>query len=195
MAQSNVYSLNVVGYVNTPLVGGGQFTAVANPLNSTNNTLLGVFSGLPSGSQVQVWNYGIQDFNVYTKTSTSFTSGGATIPFVPGQAVFVKILGAGVTNTFVGEVMQGSLTNSVAAGFNMVGSIVPQSGLATTDLGLQPPNGTQLQQWDTAIQDFHVHTKTSTSWTSGEPTLNVGEGFFLKLLAGNYDWVRNFTVQ
>src|SRR5678810_1239027 len=72
MAQSNVYSLNVVGYVNRTFVGGGLFSLTANPLNTTNNTLAGIFGGaavgLPSGSQVQVWNYGTQDFDLYNKT-------------------------------------------------------------------------------------------------------------------------------
>src|SRR6185369_1228000 len=77
MAQSNVYSLNVVGYVNRTFVGGGLFSLTSNPLNTTNNTLAGIFGangvGLPSGSQVQAWNYGTQDFDVYGKT-----------PFPPG---------------------------------------------------------------------------------------------------------------
>src|SRR6185369_17551314 len=72
MAQSNVYSLNVVGYVNRTFVGGGLFSLTANPLNTTNNTLGGVFglpgTGVPNGTQVQAWNYGAQDFVVYTKS-------------------------------------------------------------------------------------------------------------------------------
>ena len=51
LAQSNVYSLNVVGYVNKTLTGGSLFSVVNNPLNTTNNTLAGIFgaggTGLP----------------------------------------------------------------------------------------------------------------------------------------------------
>jgi hypothetical protein len=201
MAQSNVYSLNVVGYVNRTFVGGGLFTCAANPLNTTNNTLAGVFGGagvgLPTGSQVQVWNPGTQDFSIYGKIPilTGWGSGGATVPFAPGQAVFVKspVSGTDYTNTYVGEVMQGSLTNSTGANFNLVGSITPQAGLATA-LSLVPAPGAQVQQWDVVNQSLVVHGKTPIGWSGGEPNIEVGEGFFLKNNTP-YGWVQNFTVQ
>ena len=46
MAQSsNVYSLNVVGYVNVPVYGGGQYNMICNPLNNANNNITNLFSG------------------------------------------------------------------------------------------------------------------------------------------------------
>jgi hypothetical protein len=197
MAQSNVYSLNVVGYVNRTFVGGGLFSLTANPLNTTNNTLGGIFgapgSGVPNGTQVQKWDYALQDFVGYTKSPFGWSGGGATVPFAPGTGVFVKIAGADYTNTYVGEVMQGSLTNSTGINFNLIGSITPQAGLATA-LSLVPPSSTQVQQWLSGAQDFGVHTKSPFGWSGGEPTFEVGEGFFLKGV-GPYDWVQNFTVQ
>src|ERR1051325_7668433 len=44
MAQSNVYSLNVVGYYNV-VIPGGTKVMLANQLNTTNNTLAGVLPG------------------------------------------------------------------------------------------------------------------------------------------------------
>ncbi len=41
MAQSNVYSLNIVGYVNVPLVTG--FNLIANPLDNGTNDLASLF--------------------------------------------------------------------------------------------------------------------------------------------------------
>ena len=204
LAQSNVYSLNVVGYVNKTLTGGSLFTLINNPLNTTNNTLAGIFGaggvGLPSGSQVQVWDYGTQDFIAYTKqpVGPGFSGGGATVPFPVGKGVFVKINTVGdYTNTFVGEVLQGNLTNATLANFNLIGSLVPQAGLASADLGLNPAPGAQVQRWDVGIQDFVISTKTPVvnGWSgAGQPNLAVGEGFFLKNNTP-YDWVRNFTVQ
>jgi hypothetical protein len=205
MAQSNVYSLNVVGYVNRTFTGGGLFTLTANPLNTTNNTLGGVFGGagvgLPTGSQVQVWNPATQDFSIFGKipVGTGWGNGGSppvngsTVPFAPGQGVFVKISGANFTNTYVGEVMQGSLTNSTGANFNLVGSMTPQAGLASA-LSLAPAAGAQVQQWDVVNQGLVVHGKTPIGWSGGEPNIEVGEGFFLKNNAP-YSWVQNFTVQ
>jgi hypothetical protein len=202
MAQSNVYSLNVVGYVNYTFVGGGLFTATANPLNTSSNTLAGIFgtgspaTGLPPGTSVQVWDTTAQDFVSYTKTPVGSGWGAnATVPIVPGKGVFVKVNTAGnYTNTYVGEVLQGSLTNSTVANFNLIGNMVPDSGLATA-VNLVPAPGAQVQKWSVALQDFVTSSKTPIGWSgAGEPSFVPGEGFFLKNGAA-YDWVRNFTVQ
>jgi hypothetical protein len=202
MAQSNVYSLNVVGYVNYTFVGGGLFTATANPLNTSSNTLAGIFgtgspaTGLPPGTSVQVWDTTAQDFVSYTKTPVGSGWGAnAAVPIVPGKGVFIKINTAGdYTNTYVGEVLQGSLTNKTVANFNLIGNMVPDSGLATA-VNLVPAPGAQVQKWSVALQDFVTSSKTPIGWSgAGEPSFVPGEGFFLKNGAA-YDWVRNFTVQ
>jgi hypothetical protein len=140
-----------------------------------------------------MWNQGTQDFSLYSKTPAGFNNSGNTVPFAPGQGAFVKVTGANYTNTYVGEVLQGSLTNSTGANFNLVGSITPQAGLATA-LNLVPANGAQVQQWDVNTQSLSVHGKTPAGWSGGEPNIAVGEGFFLKNNAP-YSWVQNFTVQ
>jgi hypothetical protein len=202
MAQSNVYSLNVVGYVNYTFVGGGLFTATASPLNTSSNTLAGIFgtgnplTGLPAGSQVQAWSYALQDFVPYTKTPVGSGWGAnAAVPIVPGQGVFVKINTAGnYTNTYVGEVLQGNLTNNTLVNFNLIGNMVPDSGTAT-QVGLVPAPGAQVQKWSTSLQDFVLSSKTPLGWSgAGEPSFVPGDGFFLKNNTA-YPWVRNFTVQ
>src|SRR5437899_2710664 len=61
-AQSNVYSLNVVGYVNVALVGGaggGTFTMIANPLNRTDangNNITNLFKTPQDSDQIYRWN-------------------------------------------------------------------------------------------------------------------------------------------
>jgi hypothetical protein len=199
MAQSNVYSLNVVGYVNKTLLGAGRYTAVANPLNTTNNTLGSLLGGIPAGSSVQKWNPSIADFDVYNKTGFGVgwsPASGATASLNPGEGVFVLTPGASgdITNTFVGEVLQGNLTISLVTGFNMIGNKVPDSGAANT-IGLVPPTGSSLQKWNEAVQDFEVFNKTSfgIGWSPSVPNINVAEGFFINAVSP-YDWVRNFTV-
>ncbi len=60
VAQQNVYSQNVVGYVNKVFTGGGNYTAIANPLNTTNNTLAGLLGGSyrKFGAEVGHWHSG-----------------------------------------------------------------------------------------------------------------------------------------
>jgi hypothetical protein len=150
---------------------------------------------LPAGTQVQVWDYALQDFVPYTKQpiGDGWSGTGESVPFAPGQAVFVKITGSSVTNTFVGEVLQGNLTNNTLANFNLIGNMVPDSGTATA-VGLVPAAGAQVQKWDVTAQDFVLSSKTPIGWSgAGEPNFVPGDGFFLKNNTP-YSWVRNFTV-
>ena len=105
MAQ-NVYSINVVGYVNKTFTGGGRYTAAANPLNSTNNTISGL--GLKAHCQshkILKWNTGIADFNTYTKVTGVWSPTPAAVTMKPGEGMLVYLPAAsgGFTNTFVGE--------------------------------------------------------------------------------------------
>jgi hypothetical protein len=201
MAQSNVYSVNVVGYVNKVLVGGNKYTAVANPLNTTNNTLGSLFggvgTGLPSGSQVLKWSPGSANFAVYSKVP--FGNGwsptnGVTATLNPGEGCLIKIVGSDYTNTFVGEVLQGSLTNSLLAGYQLIGNMVPDSG-PVTNLSLALPSGSTLLKWNSLGQNWSVFNKVpfSSGWTPSVPSIDVGEGFMVNA-ASPYNWVRNFTV-
>src|SRR5882672_2501980 len=52
LAQSNVYSLNVVGYVNVPTTGAGNFNMMANPLNNANNGITNLFATAQDGDQI-----------------------------------------------------------------------------------------------------------------------------------------------
>jgi hypothetical protein len=202
MAQSNVYSVNVVGYVNKVLAGNGKYTAVANPLNTTNNTLAGIFGGagvgLPRGSQVLKWSPGDANFAIYGKVAfgSGWTGGGATASINPGEGclIFIPAASGDYTNTFVGEVLQGALTNSLATGYQMIGNKVPDSGPVTT-LGFVPPNNSQLLKWDGTSQNWVIYGKVAfgSGWTPSVPSIDVAEGFMVNA-NGAYQWVRNFTV-
>ncbi len=57
MAQSsNVFSVNIVGYVNVVAKGNGAFTLIANPLNAATNDLNTIAAGIPNKSTAQIWN-------------------------------------------------------------------------------------------------------------------------------------------
>src|SRR5260370_38547070 len=107
MAQSNVYSLNVVGYINTALTGPG-YTMIANQLDSGNNVFSNFFQGLPSGTQVIKWNTNTASFNIASRTLVApgwNPAAAANSTLNPGEACFIKLTGASRTNTFVGNVM------------------------------------------------------------------------------------------
>jgi hypothetical protein len=184
MAQSNVYSLNVVGYVNQTLPSG--FTMIANPLNTSSNTLNGLLTSLPPGSQVLKWNG--TAFNVRTKFGATFIPDDT---LNPGEGAFVNI-GAALTNTWVGEVLQGSLTNAIPSGFSIQASKVPAAFALNDPVGLADvlPSGSQVLKWGGS--SYAVNTKFGASFIPN-PTINVAESFFVNTGTAT-NWVRNFTV-
>jgi hypothetical protein len=192
MAQSNVYSLNVVGYYNVPCVAN-QFVMVANQLNTTNNTIGALFpSPVPStillkfnGSWTQ-YQFDPDDLVWYPDANATMNVGEAALVKSPSAA----------TLTFVGEVLQGNLSNPFAAvgTYGARASMVPQAGLVTTDLQFpaQPSdivlkfvNGWTQYQYDPDDLVFYPN----------EPTFGVGEGMLIKKAGATSAWTRSFTVQ
>jgi hypothetical protein len=200
MAQ--VYSVNTVGYVNVTLVGGGKYTAVANPLNTTNNTLLGLLSALPNTSQVLKYDPSISDYHTYGKLGANFTGGGNTVTLDPGEGclILTPLASSDITITFVGDVLQATtdptkMTNAMSTGYQLVANVIPDSGPVNTLEMTNVPSGSQILKWDTSIQDFRTFGKLGTgpTWTPSVPSINVAESFFVNA-TGPFNWVRTFVV-
>jgi hypothetical protein len=198
MAQ-NVYSLNVVGYVNKTF-SSGNYVLVANPLSNGANDLNTIIPNPPALTQVNIWDTSLQDFS---STIPVFNAGvwtpNVTLP--PGQGFFV-IAGADFTNTFVGNVLQGSVTNPVplvgGGNYLALGNAVPVGGsLVNVLAGYTPSNLDQVNLWDVSLQDFSstIPVFNAGTWTP-DINLPVGDGFFLiRSSASTTTWVQNFTVQ
>ena len=185
-AQSNVYSLNIVGYVNKALPNG--YSLVANPLDDGNGNVSSnlVPAALPTKSQIVVYDQ-VNGYVTATKTST----GGWTtsFPIPPGKGYFVKVNGGStLTNTYVGNVagaVPGSITNSLPGGYSLVGSPYPIGGIATNsgsntlNLPGTLPTKSQIITYD-QVNGYVTATKTSTGgWTTAQQ-IDVGTGFFIK---------------
>jgi len=208
MAQSNVYSLNVVGYVNRTLNGNGQYTLLANPLQAATNTLDGIVASVAVPFMtVQKWNNATVSFSTYTRNAANSNwlppgSGGTSLN--PGEGFFVKNPSNDLTLTFVGEVLQGTLTVDFPAVNNLVGNKFPDTGLMTSMQFTNVPAGNRVLLWNETLQAYATYTKTTTSWLpppGAGPSLGVAEGFFQQNLTNNgiwngpSSWVRNATVQ
>jgi len=207
-AQSNVYSVNIVGYINSPLKGGvvASYTMVNNPLdNKVSNTYSNLFGTLPVNSQVVKWNGASFDISSRVAFGAGWTPTGAqTNTVVPGQGVFVRLPAgsAGFTNTFIGELTPGSYTNVVLAGYKLVGSAVPIAGTAT-ELGITAaipaaPAGSQVLKWDPNTQAYLTFNRVGfgAGWTPSLPSVGVGEGFFIRNQSGGtINWSQTYTNQ
>lgn len=203
MAQTtNVYSLNVVGYVNVTLEPG--YNIITCPLmSSPDNTLNTLFpdgTGTYKGWQFYFFTGGVG----YTGTDTGGKAGyanGGTNTISPGQAAFVYNSGTtALTNTFVGTVPSGSITNTLAPGYNLVGSVLPVSGDLVTNTLTTLTTGTKgdlIYIFDAATQSYPgqlVAGKTGV-WSPNDPSVSIGEGFFYYNAQTTPEtWVENFSV-
>jgi len=188
-AQSNVYSANVVGYVNVTNAAN-QFALYALPLDSGTNTLASLIPSVPTGSSILIWNG-----TGYTGSTKTPTSWAPNLTLTPGQGFFLKTSANG-TNTFVGSVavpVGGSVTNTFVNGiYSLVGSPIPYSdSLTGTNLNLQVATGSSVLVWNGT--GYTGSTKTPTGWG---PNLNIapGQGFFVKTI-GTTNWVQTFNLQ
>ena len=192
-SMAQVYSQNVVGYVNV-VVTNGQFLCVANPLNNGTNTLNEILPGAPANTTL-VFEYTPTGFVSYTKRATwPATADGRA--FGPGKGFFVQNTATTPTTlTFVGEVNEGTKTVAISSGFNLISSAFPLSGPAETGLGLPAITNNKLHQWVAAVQNYVTYTRRATGWTggAGEPTVAVGEGFFFEAQAAT-SWTKTYTV-
>jgi len=195
-AQTNVYSVNAVGYVQQTYQPG-VYQMIANPLNTTNNTIGSLLSTVPTGTTIYKWTG--TSYAVAARARGVWDNPQFTLN--PGEGCFINLGGtAPFTNTWVGEVMQGNLTNATAgAGYVMWSSIVPQAGDADT-LGLTTNlvNGDSVYEFNSGTGSYQVWARARGVWSdpfggNTAPPINVAQSFFLSA-GGPRTWARTFSV-
>jgi len=203
MAQ-NVYSLNVVGYVNLTITNG--YNLIANQLDldgtMTNNTVAGVFStNWPNLTKVYAYDSAGGTYGVATYSSGSKTWLGAVAAvnkaLAPGKGVFVQLPAGNPTQTLtlVGNVVQGSYTLPITPGYQIVSSIAPISGGVKTALGYTPRALDKFFTYNAVTGLYTAHTWSGSIWAGGEPVPAVGDAMFLQAVSPATTWTQSFTVQ
>ena len=187
-AQAQVYSVNAVGYVNKSIPSG--FSIVANPLNNGDNKVSDVFGANPGA--LTVYRFGDNGFSInsYDTDFEEWSSPDDTIN--PGEGFFVNNGGDASTVTFVGEVPQGDLSNSLPAGFSIRSSQVPQAGKLGADLGFPVDEAVTVYQFGANGYSISSFDADFEEWDS-EPTVGVAEGFWV-LRQSATNWTRKFST-
>jgi hypothetical protein len=223
---TNVYSLNAVGYINVTCPPG--FNIVTCPLltspDNTVGTVLNNASGIYTHDQVYFFTsgaYGVNDTaenfsaspGLGTTTNVDGWSHNGTNVAAPGVGFwFLNNNSTNVVLTFVGTVPTGPITNTLSAGFNLVGSVVPMSGdlasntissLTNYNIGdvvytynpLNPP-ATAYTKYTSASGIFAGHGYDGQWTVAGDPIVpNVGQGFWYENNVGTtVEWVENYSV-
>jgi hypothetical protein len=186
MAQ-NVYSVNFVGYINTPITGAGKYTLVSNPFDNGTNDLVGLVdpSGtLPAKTQVLLWNNVGASYTTISKTTAGW---GSNPTIAQGRGFFLKTAStqANYTNLYMGSC---PVSNSVAVptGLTLSGGLIPFAGDLTTDtninIGSVLPNKAQFLIWNAAGQSYTTVSKTTAGWGAAANVVS-GQGFFIRTTA------------
>jgi len=211
MAQSNVYSLNVVGYVNVNLTSNAptRLTLVANQLDldgtGTNNTIY-TFLGtnLPAQTAAFGMNPGVGNFSksTYNGSGTWFPIPAAvTAACQPGRGVVVQLPAGSSDQTLteVGTVLQGTFSQSVVTGLQMGSIDTPQNiGIKAAGYnGVTNASGNdKVFTWNRGSQSYTSHTFNGATWfpgTAGDVIIPVGDSFVFSSVAGK-TWTQTFTV-
>jgi hypothetical protein len=214
-AQSNVYSVNVVGYVNVT-IPANKYAMVSTPLTFTGaggNNITNVVGGsIPDGTFLFPFSNGTYLDSEQYFDGFGWFPGAAVVG--PGSGFFVKTpAGVGATLTFVGEVVQGPATNALISGYSLVGSKVAQSvplgDLTTaesTTMHFPAADSDTLFFFDVASQSYKdaIQYFNGYGWfDSGVggpgpvtgPSPAVAEAFFVYKPGPAASWTRSFTVQ
>ena len=183
---ADVFSVNVVGYINLPIYAGGNL--IANQLYAPNNTLNGLFgSGTPDGATCTKWDAVTQQF----LTLSTYTSGGGWSINYDLQAGEGALFHSDslFTNTLVGEVHgfdgENLLFNypTVSEGTYLLSCSVPFQSDFNHVIGRDPNENESVRQLDSVNQTYHTTTFHDGAWDNGDPTLRVGESAFFTIVS------------
>jgi len=194
MAQSNVYSLNIVGYA-TVTIGSG-YNLLSNPLSAgvTNgaNEIMPILDGEViltwTGSAYSQVGYD-SGFGGWVGADGSTPSAPPSLP--PGKGFFFFNPNAAPTNvTFVGQVVPGpSSTNtlSLPSGYSLVGSPLPATVAQITNAPVSLPvlDGMLILQYSGGKYAQTGFDSGFGGWVGADgttpsvaPPYKIGDGFF-----------------
>src|SRR6266568_4135104 len=205
LAASRQQAAAVAGVYYVTMTNGYNF--VANQLNATdntgatNNSLTNVVITPPEGTKAYRFDVTNQ---VFLLPATYHTNGGwdTTFDCSPGKG-FVIYANSQWSNTFVGQVPSGSLTNFVAGGnfFSLLACQIPVAGRLSADLGFPGVDGDDVsffravpQTYTDAFTYFTNYGWFDPKAPSGpaDPGVGLGESFFVQNPGPSVNWVIQF---
>jgi hypothetical protein len=192
-AADPVYSVNVVGYHKRTIPSG--FSMFANQVDGATNTIVGLFPTPAVGTKIFKFVGSGFTSSEYLGApfNTWFPDGSATLN--PGEGAFIFNPGAEFTNIFAGEVLIGSLTNNLPAGFSITSSMLPQGGALASGLGLPASVGDKVFTFNAGnYTSYELLGPPFNTWFPSEPSVSVGDSFWV-FKTSSAVWVRQFSVQ
>ncbi len=170
-----------VGYINVSLPRG--FSLISNPLFNFNPSISNIFTRrVPDGFTVYVLKTNGYRTATYDADLQQFKPDDAAQEQIPpGRGFFVHNPGgAAITITFTGTIREGTLTNSMPAGFSIVSPSVPRTG-TLQQLGFPAEFGDYVYYFNSATQRFEaaMYDDLEGDWFPRFRTLQPSEAFFV----------------
>lgn len=213
-SMAQVYSVNIVGYVNLNIPGNGSFSMIANQLNNgltPQNQIKDLLPAPPDKTTIYKYDpvagYSSEQYDAGLGQWTSL--GVTTIN--PGEGAFIFAATA-FTATFVGEVQLSSTVNfgNPPGSFAIASSVIPQAGYlhlgptapppvdGNPDLGLTPTDKETIYLYDPVAGYSSYSWDAGLNGWGGDPTaagpeVAVGQAFF-NFSATASSWTRTFVV-
>jgi hypothetical protein len=202
-SMAQIYSQNIVGYVNTAIQPNYNLLVAPLSPNTTNNAEA-VLPSLSSGDVLLVWNGGGYNLD-YFNGPGDWYDGGTFTPIaqpvlLPGQGFFYNNAGSLKTNTFVGTVQ---LTNTVvlAANYSLVGSTVPiAASIESANYNIPFTSGDVVLVWNGGGYNLDYFNGPADWYDGGTfasipvPTLSLSQGFFYNNAGSAKNWTQNVTI-
>jgi hypothetical protein len=185
---TQIYSVNIVGYVNRPFAPGSHL--FGNPLHHDSNALSLIMPTAPDGATVTLWDQRNEQF---LPDSTYVAGSGWTINYVLDVGMGALLTTPMTfTNTFVGEVLQGPDTTPadfdpplppvLGPGIHLLSSLAPMSDRTFEDMiGRSPTEGEFVRMLNSGTQLYTTSTFTGGAWDNGDPVLQIGQAAFFGL--------------
>ena len=189
LGQISAPAPNVIGYYNV-VIPAGQKLMIANQLHTTNDALSRVLPG-PYADGTTYFNFNGTFSGAGWDTDANAWS--ADFPLKPGDGGFLYSQ-VRQTFTFVGEVPQGSITNTpLVQGQKRIRGYPVPKGIYLSQSGVTGEDG------DTVFQFHGTYSGANWDTDAGEWTANlsnaVGEAWFIFKQGAQTNWIVNFTVQ
>jgi len=192
-SMAQVYSVNVVGYINKTVPKG--FYMLANQLNaSPDNKVATLIPNPPDGTYVFKFNPANGGYVQIDFADGAWEGDDVNMTLSPGEGVFIQSPTAHNV-TFVGEV-QLSSSLAIPSGFSIRSSVVPQSA-PLDQLSYPPSEGDYVYLFNPANGGYIANDYADGAWEGDgggvAPTPAIGEAFFISHPGAAKSWVRNFV--
>jgi hypothetical protein len=179
-------NVGAVSYINVTIRQHAQL--ISNQLSHRANRADQILTKVTEGTK-------LAKFDGRNWLTNEYLQGAWTFPEMtlsPGEGALLL----GPTNwtlTWVGSVLQGELKVWIPAGGSLRSSPVPLSGKLSEQLRFPKVTGTKIYRVDATGQFVLRATCTNAGWEPEEPTILVGEGFYVEA-PHDFVWSRPFAI-